>query len=188
MLKRISLIMLCIGLTLTLTSIIATLVCMQNPSQEMLTTLIDAEDLTFFHVFSVAHDGIFLLMLVTGIGLFIPSAFCLVFKNTAKKHCTVLTTLTSLALSGCGAAGIMCAFELMVFGAFGEQSAHPVAYRVSLVGGTTAFCLFVLFCMLYVYLRVKRRSVPGVVIDVVTSIVYLPIAIVVLVYLVGVIF
>lgn len=179
MLKKISLIILCVGLAIVLTSVAATLICMQNPSQE---------DLTFVHVLSTAYNSAFIVMLVVGVGLIIPSAFCLVFKNTVTKHCTVLTTLISLCLSAMGALGLTCGFELMVFAAFGEQSSHPVAYAASTCGAMIALFAFIILCALYFRFRAKKRSATGTVIDVVTSIIYLPIAIVLILYLLGVFF
>lgn len=112
--------------------------------------------------------------MLLGISAVISSGVCLVFSKTVNKHCNIKTSAISLGLSGVGALGVYCVFWWFSMAAFGEASRHPVEYPVSIVLGMLCFLAFILSIGLYFMVRRKNLSVIGVILDVLTSILYLP--------------
>lgn len=114
------------------------------------------------------------LFILLGLSLIIPSAFCLLFSKTVKTHLRLSTSAVSLGLSAVGALGILCAFVWLITVAFEGPSTHPVEYGVSILLGIFCFFAFIILIGLYIKLRKANKSVKGIIIDVLTSIVYLP--------------
>jgi len=114
--------------------------------------------------------GVFLL----GAALSLSALFCLVFTKTVKKQCRVETSLVALSLSAVGAAGLVCFLFWMATTAFGEREKNPIVYAYSIFLGAVCFFAFLGLCALYVVLRKKNSSILGVLLDVLTSILYLP--------------
>ena len=86
---------------------------MYNLPDEVLSTLTVGDKVTFRYVFARAFDNLLLVSFIVGVGLVIPSAFCLAFKNTVTKHCSVSTTLISLGLSAMGGLGLVTILYLV---------------------------------------------------------------------------
>ena len=126
-----------------------------------------------FMIFTVLDGWPFCLMLLGGC-LLITGAFGLIFRKTAQVHMSVPTSLISIVLAAVGGVGAGCAFMLYVIGAFGEVSRHPVGYPGCLVVGALALIAAVVLVGAYFKLRKARMSVKGIVIDVVTCLVYVP--------------
>jgi hypothetical protein len=54
------------------------------------------------------------------------------------------------------------------------MSKHPIEYPVSIILGLLCFFAFVALIVMYCILRIKKWSFKGVIIDILTSIVWLP--------------
>ncbi len=107
----------------------------------------------------------------------IPVAVAVLLRLLApvfmKEHLSWRTTLTSAALSLAGGTGLACFLFWLALG-LGGPAAYPVAYPASILGGIAAFLVFCGLCGLYVWLRKRRPSWPGILVDAATSIFLLP--------------
>lgn len=119
-------------------------------------------------------DGLLICLICLGICLIITAVFCLIFAKTVEACCSIKTSLISYALSVVGAAGLGVAFLCYGIAAFHEISMHPVTYPVSYFLGI--LCLYAFVILILIYCRFRRRhwSVKGFIIDILTSILYLP--------------
>ncbi len=113
-------------------------------------------------------------VLFLGAALSLSALFCLIFTKTVQKHCRVDTSLAAVGLSAVGAAGLVCFLFWIVAVAFGGRDRNPIVYAYSIFLGAVCFFAFLGLCALYVVRRQKNSSVLGVLIDVFTSILYLP--------------
>lgn len=138
---------------------------------------------TYWFWLYALFSGLPMVLVVVGITLLLSSAFCLAFSKTVKSHCRLKTTAISLGLSGSFVLGCICAFIWFTIAAFGEMSTYPVEYPVSIMLGVLCFVAFVLLAILYCKSRKTNWSIKGVMIDVLTGIVYLPVFYCVLAYL-----
>ena len=100
--------------------------------------------------------------------------FLLAVLRTVSTHCNIKTSAISLGLSGVGALGVCCVLWWVTLTAFGEASKHPVEYPVSVGLGMLSFMVFVFLIGLYFIVRRKNWSIKGIVLDVLTSLLYLP--------------
>ena len=142
---------------------------------------------TYWFWLSALFGGLPMVLVVAGSTLLLSSAFCLAFSKTVKSHCRLKTTAISLGLSGSFVLGCICAFTWFTIVAFGEMSTHPVEYPVSIILGMLCFVAFVLLAILYCKSRKTNWSIKGVMIDILTGVVYLPAFYCVLGYLDGMI-
>ena len=122
----------------------------------------------------VSCDGLPIALISLGICLVISAVFCLIFSNTVKKYCNIKTSLISLGLSCVGAIGLVCVFIWFSIVSFGEMSKHPIEYPVSVLLGIVCFFAFVVLIAVYLKLRKTNWSIKGLIIDILTSIIYLP--------------
>lgn len=129
---------------------------------------------TYWFILSRLYDGWPIALILLGISVVISSGFCLLLSRTVSTHCNIKTSAISLGLSGTGALGVYCVLWWVTLAAFGEASKHPVVYPVSIALGMLCFLAFILLVGLYFMVRRKNWSVIGVIIDVLTSILYLP--------------
>lgn len=123
---------------------------------------------------SSMEGGLPLLLMVIGITLIITAVFCLIFPKTMVKNCLISTSLTSLSLSLFGALGIVCFFVWLPMAAFNEFSDAPIEHLVSVAVGVISFLAFIILIIVYFNLRKRNFSAKGFVIDILTSIIYLP--------------
>ncbi len=114
-------------------------------------------------------------LILIGITLILTVLFCIIFKKTVKNNCTVKTTAISLGLSLSGALGLVCFFVWLPIAYFGEVSLYPISYPVSIIGAYLCLVVFLSLCAWYIFCRIKNKSFKGVVIDVLTSALYLPV-------------
>ena len=174
-LKRNALIILILGVVMSVVGLIAPLISLNFASEGGATGIIGGADApTYKFLLFNLLDGLLFVVLLLGISLILSSAFCLLFSKTVRKHCNISTSALSLGLSSVGALGLVCALVWFVMAAFGETSKHPIEYPVSITLGVSCFFIFICLIAVYVYKRSRNWSVIGVIIDVLTSIVYLP--------------
>lgn len=129
---------------------------------------------TYQFLLSHAFNGWPIALILLGISVVISSGFCLLLSRTVSTHCNIKTSAISLGLSGVGAAGLACAFRWLAIVMFDGSSKFPIEYPVSISLGVLCFLAFILLIGLYFMVRMKNWSIIGVIIDVLTSIVYLP--------------
>lgn len=129
------------------------------------------------------YDGLPLVLFILGIALFVSAAFCLLFSKTVKAHCSIKTSAISLALSGVGVLGFICAFKWFTIVTFHEMEKYPIAYPFSILLGILCAVAFVVLLVLYFKVRRRNWSIKGFVMDVLTGVVYLPAFFCVLAYL-----
>lgn len=120
-------------------------------------------------------DGRLLLILILGITLFLCGGFCLIFKRTVINNCRLKTTALSLIISFFGASGLVCFFIWYSIVAFIEMSKHPISYPLSIIGGILSLVAFIITIILYIKVRKENFKIKGIVIDILTSIITLPI-------------
>lgn len=111
-----------------------------------------------------------------GIALVLSAVFCLIFDKTVKSSCSVGTSAISLALSAVGGAGLNCAVIWLSIVAFDEMSHYPIEYPASIVLGLLCLFVFAGLVVLYLIVRCRRSrwSLKGFIIDILTSVIYLP--------------
>jgi len=126
-----------------------------------------------FVVFRILNGWPFVTILF-GSALIVSALFCLIFSKTVKNNCSIKTTVLSLGLSAVGALGLVCAFLWLSIVSFGEMSKHPIEYPVSVLLGIISFFGFIVLIALYLKTRKTNWSIKGFIIDVLTSIIYLP--------------
>ena len=93
---------------------------------------------------------------------------------TVKTHCNVNTSIISLGLSGVGALGAACALRWYIIVLFHDMSKFPIEYPTSILLGVLSPFVFIVLIVLYIKERKKNWSVKGIIIDVLTSILFLP--------------
>lgn len=119
--------------------------------------------------------GLPFIAILFGVTVVITALFCLIFPNTVKNNCSIKTTVLSMGISVVGALGLVCAFVWFSIVTFGKMSKFPIEYPASVLLGVLCFFAFIVLIVLYFKLRKTNLSIWGIIIDVVTSIVYLPV-------------
>ena len=118
--------------------------------------------------------GLPIYALALGAVLIIASLFCLIFRKTVARHCSLKTTALSLSLSFTGSLGLTCVLIWYSVVAFHEASTHPIEYSASIILGLLAFAIFIVLIVIYCKARRGGFSLKGVLIDIGTSILTLP--------------
>lgn len=109
--KIYSSIALILGLTLVLVSVLVPIIKISNyTAQNGSIGIIGGADgpTAKFLSYSIIWGGMLIYTSIFGITLTLASLFCLTFHKTVEKHCTLKTTVYSLAISFSGAAGLVC--------------------------------------------------------------------------------
>lgn len=119
-------------------------------------------------------NGFSFCLILFGAALIVTALFCLIFSKTIKANSTIKTSAISLCLSAVGALGLVCALIWYTIIVFHEMSKHPISYPVSVFLGIICFVFFIILIVLYFKHRRNSWSIKGVLIDVLTSIIYLP--------------
>ena len=128
-------------------------------------------------VYLTSHllGGYLLFTLILGLTLFLCGGFCLIFRRTVINNCTLKTTALSLIISLFGASGLFCFFIWYSIVVFRETSMHPITYPFSIIVGLLSFIAFVTAIIFYMRVRKTNLKHKGIIIDVLTSIITLPI-------------
>lgn len=164
------------GLLLALTSVLVPIIKLSNYTAQNGSVGIiggaDAPTLLFLLRYS---DGHLLFALILGLTLFLCGGFCLIFKRTVINNCRLKTTALSLIISFFGAAGLSCFLIWYSIVVFHEMSEHPISYPLSIIGGIFSLVAFIITIILYIKARKENFKIKGIVVDVITSIITLPI-------------
>lgn len=113
-------------------------------------------------------------LLTLGVALTVTSLFCLIFNKSVENNCNIKTSAISLGISAIGALGILCFLIWLSIVAFNDISSSPIAYSLSKALGIASFALFVILLVFYFVERRKHWSLKGFIIDIFTSVLYLP--------------
>lgn len=170
-LKRISIYALIFAAALLATGVILTFIHINSLGSF---ELIGIRRPSFWWWLSVAFDGIPLILVMISIPLMVSAAFCLIFSNTVKASCNIKTTSISLALSAVGALGLDCVLYWFTIVVFGEMSKYPNLYPIGIACGLLCLAAFAILIGVYFKTRKACWSAKGFIIDVLTSILYLP--------------
>lgn len=176
-LKRNALIVLALGLIVAISGYVTPVVYWSHyTAHHGSIGLIGAADNPPSYLFALyaMFGGLPLVLVILGITLFVSAAFCLLFLKTVKAHCSIKTSAISLALSGIGVLGFICAFKWLTIVTFHEREKYPIQYPVSILLGILCAVAFVVLLVLYFKVRRTNWSMKGFVMDVLTGIVYLP--------------
>lgn len=138
---------------------------------------------TYTFMLSALFEGLPIVLILIGITLIVTSIFCLIFAKTVMAHCKISTSLVALGLSVVGALGLSCVSVWLVAVSFDGPSRYPIRYGLSILLGIACLFAFIILIGLYIKLRKANKSVKGFVLDVLTSIVYLPFFFVVFIWL-----
>lgn len=164
------------GLLLVLASVLVPIIKLSNYAAQNGSVGIiggaDAPTLLFLLKYS---DGHLLFALILGLTLFLCGGFCLVFKRTVTNNCRLKTTALSLIISFFGATGLACFFIWYSIVVFHEMSMHPIAYPLSIIGGIFSLVAFIITIILYIKSRKGNLKIKGIILDIITSIITLPI-------------
>ena len=134
-----------------------------------------ADGPTAIYLTSHLLDGNLLFTLILGLTLFLSGAFCLIFKRVVINNCSLKTTALSLIISFFGATGLVCFFIWYSIVAFHEMSIHPIAYPLSIFAGLLSLIAYATTIIFYIRVRKTNLKPKGIIIDILTSIITLPI-------------
>ena len=135
-----------------------------------------ADGPTAIYLTSHLLDGNLLFTLILGLTLFLSGAFCLIFKRVVINNCSLKTTALSLIISFFGATGLVCFFIWYSIVAFHEMSKHPLSYPLSIIVGIILLIAFIITIIFYIRARKDNLKVKGIILDIITSIITLPIS------------
>lgn len=165
------------GLLLVLASVLVPIIKFNNfTSQNGSIGIIGGADMPTL-LFSLRYilGGQLLFTLILGLTLFLCGGFCLTFGRSVINNCSIKTTALSLIISFFGASGLACFFIWYSIVVFHEMSVHPIAYPVSIFAGLLSFIMFVAAIIFYIKVRKNNFKPKGIIIDILTSIITLPI-------------
>lgn len=106
--------------------------------------------------------------------LMLTALVCLIFPKTIKNHCSVKTSLLALGISLIGGLGILCFFNGWGMAWSGGSEAHPVKYPLTRAIGGIALLIFMFLILFYIWGRKSCWSLKGLLIDLATSLLYIP--------------
>ena len=96
----------------------------------------------------------------------------LAFNKFFAKHCEILTSLTSFALSVIIGSGLGCIAIFATCYFLTHPDKHPVRHPASFILGVICFFAMMIALLVYALLRIKNPSVKGIIIDVALTIIY----------------
>lgn len=96
-------------------------------------------------------------------------------KDKAAAFKISKTTALALAIFFFGAAGLACFFIWLSIVSFHEVSGNPVSYPFNIAGGAVALLCFIISVVFYIKIRKTNISGRGILIDILTIAVTLPI-------------
>ncbi len=129
---------------------------------------------TYLFVLTRFADGLLFTLALLGVPLLLTGVFCTVFPKTVDTHCHAATTALAMGLSLVGAGGLACVAIWIGIVTFHEMALYPIAYPFSI--GMGMLCLLAFIGLLYAYIKARKRvgSWRGLVLDMMTAVLYLP--------------
>lgn len=117
-------------------------------------------------------SGFPFVLILFGTAIVLSSLFCLIFRKTVKEHCSIKTSILSLALSAVGALGMFCFIEWLIIVGWNSMKFYPIVYYASIIIGIISLITAILLLVLYITERKKQPSVKGIIIDVLLMLLY----------------
>ena len=111
------------------------------------------------------------LLLFFGCALMLCGLFCFIFTKTAKSSLYFSTTAISLVISGMCSGGLYC---FLVLALLENHSKHPITYPVGVSLLLISFFSLPALLSAYFIIRQKHWSIKGIIIDILTSIIFMP--------------
>ena len=174
-LKQISLVALLIGVLLIARVIVPFVALEAFAAQKSSIGIIGGADgPTAIFLTSRIMNGWPFFAILLGSALIISALFCLIFSKTVKNNCSVKTTALSIGLSALSAIVLVCFFMVFTSETLSDPSRHPVASAVSVLLGMFSFFAIIILSTVYIKDRIKKWSVAGFIIDILTGFIYLP--------------
>ena len=112
------------------------------------------------------------ILLTCGLPLLLTGLVWLIFHRAVERGCHRKTTLYALAVTATGALGAYCLLVWFSIAAFGAVDSAPVAYPTSILVGLPCLPLALLFLGLYIRERWRAPSGVGLLLDILTVVVY----------------
>ncbi len=122
-------------------------------------------------LFSDRH-GIFGFLALFGAALLAGSLLALLLYKAVAAGCSVKTTGAAMGLSALGASGAYSALGAYIILGWGVTAQHPRTYPGYMLVGMLSLLGFVLLLALYAWLRRKRPSVPGILFDIFSALLF----------------
>lgn len=165
------------GLLLVLASVLAPIIKFNilTSQNESIGIIGGADGPTAVYLTSHLLGGHLPFTLILGVTLFLYGGFCLIFGRVVINNCSSKTTALSLIISFFGASGLACFFIWYSIVVFHEMSVHPIAYPCSIFAGLLSLIGFVTAITFYIRARKTNLKPKGIIIDILTSIITLPI-------------
>ncbi len=177
MLKKFSITALVAGLIFVILSIIIPFIMINDYiDQNGSIGIIGGADTPTIHfIMWQMFGGYFIYILILGILLTLSGSFCLIFGKTILENCSLRTTVISLLISVFGAQGLVCFLNWFIIVSFHEMSKSPIAYPLNITLGIISLLALIIFIYFYIKARKENLKIKGIVIDILTSIITLPI-------------
>lgn len=171
--KTCPLFVLAAGIILTTFALLFPVFLMRNGGAA--TGIIGGADLPmYWFALQRTMNGLLLCAALLGIAMIITSLPSLIFHSKIHQICSLKTSALALGLSAVGGLGLNCGTICYTFAVFNERTKHPIAYPLSLYIGILSLFVFSILVYQYFKARFEKRSIPGILYDVMTSILYLP--------------
>ena len=171
--RKIPLIVLIVGLILTFAGLLIPY-CLLQINKPSFGIIGGAGLPTYYYLLTTMAGGIPFCMVLGGSTMSVTSLPALLFHKKLQQHCSLKTSGIALSLSAVGALGLACFLECYAIAAFHEYSKHPIVYLLGIITTLISLCIFALLCVRYIRARTERKSIAGTIIDILTSILYLP--------------
>lgn len=107
-----------------------------------------------------------------GILITLTGILATVFNRFFSKHCTVESSVTSIVISAVVGLGLSCVMWFATCYFLDHPKNHPIRHPASFIFGVICFVIFLCLIGLYIFLRFRKPSVKGILIDVAVSLVY----------------
>ena len=114
------------------------------------------------------------IMLSLGGALLLNGLIFLIFRRTVKENCSVKTSAAAIGLLASTILAFYSMLSLLSCFFLSDPKDHPVRFPFSMVVAVVAFLALCGLLYLYVSLRRKKASFKGVLIDIITSALYMP--------------
>ena len=169
-----AIVFLCGAVSLVVGNILPEVLLKTYADAKGISMFIDAEKSVYSIRIKFFISDWYCFFLCLGVALILTALFCFAFTKTARTVCGLATSAISLSLSAVGGAGLYCILVCLETAVFDDAHKYPITYPTSAI--LVIFCLvaFVALTALYLKIRQKHRSIKGFVIDIFTSVIYLP--------------
>lgn len=129
---------------------------------------------TMQYIIHTKLHGLPVAMALLGIALLLTGLVGLLLRKTVCAACTWKTSVAALGLSGIAAVGVSCAMLFVVLTAFGNPARYPIRLPAAFLTGILSLAVFMVLSYFYIRWRKRRLSWKGILLDVLTALVYFP--------------